>query len=90
MSTTNAEPISQPRKECGPGAWTIEGSRVGLVFPPEWIDFLNGLLRDTGDSPEQLFRRALGLDRLAIDTKKEGKAVRAAESADALSDEFEF
>lgn len=90
MSATNAGLLSQSREESGPTAWAIAGPHLEFDFPPEWIDFLNGLLRDTGDSPDQLFRRALCLYRLATDARAEGKVIGAAESAEPLTDEFEF
>jgi hypothetical protein len=70
--------------------WTILDPRLEFDFPPEWLEFLNNLLRDSGDSPERLFRRALGLYRLAIDAQAEGKRIGATDSAECLTEEFEF
>jgi hypothetical protein len=70
--------------------WRILEPHLEFDFPPEWLEFLNGLLRDTGDTPERLFRRALGLYRLALDAQAEGKRVGATDSAECLTEEFEF
>jgi hypothetical protein len=88
MPTTNAESASQGRFALGPGQWCVEGNRLELDLSDRAIDFLNALLRDTGDSPQELITKALGLYRLSLDAWKEGKAVGSAPSADALDTEF--
>jgi hypothetical protein len=66
------------------------GGRVAfaLDLPPEAAQALNRLMRETGDSPSILFRKALGLYALAMEAKSEGKAVGIAKSPDALETEF--
>ena len=68
--------------------WHIDGPNLQLTLKPEAIAFLNDLLRDTRDSPDALFRKALGLYRLAFDALHEGKAIGAASAPEGLDDEF--
>ena len=49
---------------------------------------LNELMSRTGDSPSSLFRKALGLYKLAEEANREGKAVGIASTPDALETEF--
>jgi hypothetical protein len=68
--------------------WRVDGPDLRLTLQPEAIAFLNDLLRDTRDSPEALFRKALGLYRLAVDAHRDGKVLGAATSPEGLDTEF--
>jgi len=63
--------------------------RIEAAFPGEWVEYLRGLMADAGDTPEDLFRHAFGLYRLAIDARKEGMVVGAASDPEKLDVEFE-
>lgn len=77
-----------PRLEWGRGSWVHIGNNVSLHFSNEVIDALNRLLVRTGDTPEDLFRKALALYTLASDAHTEGKAVGTATSPDVLETEY--
>jgi hypothetical protein len=62
--------------------------RITFTLPAETAQALNELMSQTGDSPLDLFRKALGLYKLAQEAKREGKAVGAAETPDGLETEF--
>ena len=70
--------------------WQLYGPNLHLTLAPEAIAFLNDLLRDTRESPETLFRNALGLYRLAVDAHCEGKVIGATSRPEGLDDEFAF
>jgi hypothetical protein len=72
------------------GVWHVDGPNLALILKPESIEFLNNLLRDTRNSPEELFSKALGLYRLAVDAVREGKTVGAVARPEGLDDEFVF
>jgi len=61
---------------------------LNLRLSPEAVQVVSRLLADTGDSPAELFRKAVGLYRLSVDAHREGKAVGAAGSAEVLETEF--
>jgi hypothetical protein len=49
---------------------------------------LKDLISKTGDDPVGLFRKALGLYKLAEEAKRQGKAVGIATTREALETEF--
>jgi hypothetical protein len=51
-------------------------------------DVLNDLLDRTDGNPEDLFRKALALYRIAVEARAQGKSVGIARSPDALETEF--
>jgi hypothetical protein len=59
-----------------------------IHLSPEAADELNQLMAQTGDSPTQLFRKALGLYKVTKQAIREGKAVGIAETADSLESRF--
>jgi hypothetical protein len=59
-----------------------------LDLSAETTQALNELMSRTGDSPSDLFRKALGLYKLAEEAKREGKAVGVAETPDSLETKF--
>jgi hypothetical protein len=59
-----------------------------IHLSPEAADELNQLMAQTGDSPTQLFRKALGLYKVAKQAIREGKAVGIADTADSLESRF--
>jgi len=63
-------------------------TRITLDLTPEAAQALNELMSRTGDSPSSLFRKALGLYKLAEEANREGKAVGIASTPDALETEF--
>jgi hypothetical protein len=71
-------------------------SSTGEIFPvdvplrlsPEALAVITDLVDATGDDAADVIRKALGLYKLAIDAKLEGKAVGSADSADVLDTEF--
>ncbi len=59
-----------------------------LNLPPAATIAMNRVMADTGDSPGEVFRKALGLYMLALDAKSRGKSVGAADSPEMLETEF--
>jgi hypothetical protein len=59
----------------GPSFRLYVGDKITLDLSPEASDLLNQLLDQTGDSPDDLFRKAIGLYKVAQDAHQEGKAV---------------
>lgn len=76
------------RTKLGPPFRVYKGNKIVLDLSPEASGVLNDLLNRTGDSPDDLFRKALSLYKAAQDAHREGKAVGVAESPDALETEF--
>jgi hypothetical protein len=87
MASTT-QPDAAPAVAPEPEVWHVDGPNLRLTLPPEAIAFLNDLFRDTRESPEALFRKALGLYRLAVDAQREGKAVGAAARPEVLDEQF--
>jgi hypothetical protein len=54
----------------------------------EAADELNELMAQTGDTPTQLLRKALGLYKVTRQAIQEGKAVGIAETPDSLESQF--
>jgi hypothetical protein len=88
MSTTNAEPTAQIRPATDRGYFVLEGNRLVFDFTDESVEFLNRIMRDTGDSPELMFRKALGLYRMMLDAQQEGKFVGVVSDPEVLENEF--
>ena len=63
-------------------------TRVTLDLTPEAASPLNELMRQTGDTPSDLFRKALGLYALAERAKRQRKAVGIVTNREALETEF--
>ena len=63
-------------------------TRITLDLTPEAAQAFNELMSRTGDSPSDLFRKALGLYKLSEEAKREGKAVGVATTPDSLETEF--
>lgn len=87
MATTT-QPVAPSSVAPESEVWHVDGPNLHLTLKPEAIAFLNDLLRDTQDSPDALFRKALGLYRLAVDARHEGKAIGATSRPEGLDDEF--
>ncbi|MGC1723471.1 MAG: hypothetical protein WA746_31205 [Isosphaeraceae bacterium] len=66
----------------------IPRTRIVLDLPAEAAQALNDLISKTGDDPVGLFRKALGLYKLAEEAKRQGKAVGIATTREALETEF--
>ncbi len=64
------------------------GNDLLLHLSPEAVDELNELLDLTGDTPAELFRKALGLYKVTQKAIHEGKAVGIAESPESLESHF--
>jgi hypothetical protein len=62
--------------------------RIIIDLPPEAAREMNELIQQSGNSPTDLFRKALGLYELSKEAVREGKAVGIAETADCLETEF--
>src|SRR5437763_2363300 len=60
------------------------GIRLVVELPPEAATELEQLMRQTGESPTDIFRKALSLYRLAKEAAQAGKAVGVAENPDFL------
>jgi hypothetical protein len=77
-----------------PGRYSLQGASatlrrgIAIELTPEANQALEELMSRTGDSPSVLFRKALGLYKLAEDAKREGKAVGIATTPDSLETEF--
>jgi hypothetical protein len=59
-----------------------------VTLPPAAAAAVNRVLKETGDTPGEMFGKALGLYMLALDARKRGKIVGSADSTDALETEF--
>jgi len=66
----------------------IPRTRIVLDLPAEAAKALKDLISKTGDDPVGLFRKALGLYKLAEEAKRQGKAVGIATTREALETEF--
>jgi len=81
-----------------PGGFSVRGTsaalgvspraRITLDLSPEAAKALDDLIGRTGDTPSDLFRKALGLYALAEEAKREGKTVGIAATPDSLETEF--
>jgi hypothetical protein len=76
------------RYAMGPMGRVFIGDKITLALSPEASEMLNQLLNLTDDSPDDLFRKSLGLYKAAQDAHKEDKAVGVATSPDVLETEF--
>ena len=63
-------------------------TKVVVDLSPEAENLLKRLMDQTGDSPSDLFRKALSLYKVASESHRDGLAVRAAKSPDSLEAEF--
>ena len=63
-------------------------ARIVIELPPEAAAELDQLQHQTGDSYADLFRKALGLYKLAKEAQQAGKAVGVAETPDVLETRF--
>jgi hypothetical protein len=61
---------------------------IAIELTPEANRALDELMQRTGDSLSDLFRKAIGLYKLAEEAKREGKAVGIATTPDSLETEF--
>lgn len=61
---------------------------LNVMLPGPAAAAMKRAMEETGDSPGVLFGKALGLYLLALDARKRGKAVGAADSPDDLETEF--
>jgi hypothetical protein len=59
-----------------------------LVMTPEASELLTGLARETGRTEGDVLRMAIGMFKVAVDSKKEGKHVGVSPSREALDLEF--
>jgi hypothetical protein len=87
MATTT-QPVASSSVASDTEVWHVDGPDLQLTLAPAAVAFLNDLLRDTHESPETLFRKALGLYRLAVDARREGKVIGTAPRPEILDDEF--
>lgn len=72
----------------GPATYHLEGNEILLHLSDAAVQTLNNLLNATGNSPDELFRKALGLYKAAFEARRDSKAVGAAPTADVLETEF--
>jgi hypothetical protein len=63
-------------------------AKVEIELSPEAAEMLEHLMDQTGDTPSDLFRKAIALYKVASEAHREGLAVGAAKSADPLEAEF--
>ena len=61
---------------------------ITLDLTPEAAKALNQLIEQTGDSPTDLFRKAIALYKLTKEAIREGKSVGIAETEDCLETRF--
>jgi hypothetical protein len=59
-----------------------------VTLSPPLEAAVNRVLKETGDTPGEMFGKSLGLYMLALDARKRGKIVGSADSSDALETEF--
>jgi hypothetical protein len=72
----------------GPPARSHVSNKITLNLSDHMRDVLNELLKRTEDKPDDMFRKALALYKLAIEAHDQGKSVGIATSPDALETEF--
>ena len=93
------QPASQipPKPQLVAGTGSARGSAtveviprttIVLDLPAEAAQALKDLISKTGDDPVGLFRKALGLYKLAEEAKRRGKAIGIATTREALETEF--
>ncbi len=70
------------------GTPTVALAQLTVSLPPATTDAVSRVLEETGDTPGEMVGKALGLYMLALDARKRGKVVGAADSADALDTLF--
>jgi hypothetical protein len=85
---TTTEPAVPSSLGADSGVWHVDGPNLHLTLQPEAIEFLNDLLRDTKNSPEEMFSKALNLYRFAVDAVQEGKVIGAASRPEGLDEQF--
>ena len=59
-----------------------------LIMTPEASELLTELAKEIGTSESDVLRMAVGLLKLAVDSKKAGKHLGIADSSEALDTEF--
>ena len=59
------------RLKIGPGAHALRGNHFDVYLNDELVSALNELLRNSGESPDELFRKALTLYKLGVEAKEE-------------------
>jgi hypothetical protein len=79
--------LSAPGASASPGNASV---RTGIVIEltPQADQALDELMQQTGDSLSELFRKAIGLYKLAEEAKREGKAVGIVTTPDSLETVF--
>jgi hypothetical protein len=65
----------QRKPETPPLEPSTLGKFVSIELPDEAVALLNEVMRITGDSTESLFRKSLGLYKIAVDAGLEGNRV---------------
>ena len=85
MSTTEQTPAAD--------TLSVADSTTGrvvreLVMSPEANELLTGLARETGRTEGDVLRMAIGMFKVAVDSKKEGKHVGVSPSRETLDIEF--
>lgn len=65
-----------------------EAARLEVSLPKPAAEAVLRVLEETGDRPGPMVAKALGLYMLALEARKRGKVVGAADSADVLDTEF--
>jgi hypothetical protein len=63
------------RPEPDPQGQPALGKFVSIELPEDALAALNEVMRITGDSPESLFRKAMGLYKIAVDAGLSGNRV---------------
>ena len=61
----------EPRLKIGLGAHVLKGNRFDLQLNDELVSSLNDLMQHSGDSPEEVFRKALALYKVGVEAKEE-------------------
>ncbi|MGO9597090.1 MAG: hypothetical protein ACLP7Q_03620 [Isosphaeraceae bacterium] len=79
--------ISSPGASASLGNVSVR-TGIAIELTPEANQALDELMQRTGDSLSDLFRKAIGLYKLAEEAKREGKAVGIATTPDSLETEF--
>ena len=79
--------ISSPGASASLGNVSVR-TGIAIKLTPEANQALDELMQRTGDSLSDLFRKAIGLYKLAEEAKREGKAVGIATTPDSLETVF--
>ena len=79
----------QDRREAGNSlSREMSAAKVTLELTPEFYAILEQLMRDTRQTLDEVFTKAIALYKATVDFKREGKHVGVTDEAEKLDTEF--